>query len=95
MIISDSERFVFIHNPKAGGMTFRTALAWYDTRDNYFFEWKTVPGTNRVLDMAHITLFQIFKLYPSVAFEIREYFRFGFVRNPYYRFLLAISQHLK
>ena len=26
MIISDTEKFVFIHNPKVGGMTFRTAL---------------------------------------------------------------------
>ena len=95
MIISDYEKFVFIHNPKVGGMTFRTALAKYDTRDNFFFEWKAIEGTEDFLDMAHITIFQLYKFYPQIAVEIDSYFRFGFVRNPYYRFLSAVSQHLK
>lgn len=95
MIISDSEKFVFIHNPKVGGMTFRTALAPYDTRNNYFFEWKTIPGTERMLDMAHITAFQLYRHFPAVAADIADHFRFGFVREPYHRFLSAVSQHLK
>ncbi len=76
-------------------MTFRTALAKYDTRGNYFFEWKPIEGTNRLLDMAHVTVFQLYKFFPKVASEIEGYFRFGFVRNPYMRFISAVSQHLK
>lgn len=95
MIISDTEKFVFIHNPKVGGMTFRTALLQYDTRDNYFFEWKTITDTGKKLDMAHITPHQLRKFYPHVFREVRDYFKFGFVRNPYTRFLSGVSQHLK
>ncbi len=95
MIISDSEAFVFVHNPKVGGMTFRTALAQFDTRDNFFFEWKTIGDSKKQLDMAHITLFQLRKFFPEVFEDIKGYYKFGFVRNPYTRFLSAISQHLK
>ena len=95
MIISDSARFVFIHNPKVGGMTFRTALAPYDTRDNKFFEWQRVPGSKVQIDMAHITLFQLQLLFPKVLDEVATYFKFGFVRDPYTRFLSAVAQHLK
>ena len=95
MIISDREKFVFIHNPKVGGMTFRTALMRHDTRDNFFFEWRWLPGGKKQVDMAHITLFQLQQFYPQVLAEIAPYFKFGFVRNPYTRFLSAVGQHLK
>lgn len=93
MIISDTAKFVFIHNPKAGGMAFRTALAQYDTRCNAFFEWKTVG--DQQIDMAHITPYQLHRFYRDTFDQIRDYYRFGFVRNPYDRYLSAVSQHLK
>lgn len=95
MIISDSEKFVFIHNPKCGGMSCHTALLKYDTRDNFFFEWKHVNDEGKVLDMAHITPFQMRRFFPKVFEEVREYQKFVFVRNPYQRFISAVSQHLK
>ena len=31
MIVSDTEKFVFIHNPKCGGMSCHNTLLKYDT----------------------------------------------------------------
>lgn len=95
MIVSDSEKFVFIHNPKCGGMSCHTALLKYDTRDNFFFEWKPVNDAGKILDMAHITPFQMRKFYPKAFREVRDYLKFVFVRDPYHRFLSAVSEHLK
>ncbi len=95
MIVSDSEKFVFMHNPKVGGMTMRTALAAYDTRDNFFFEWRTVGDPPKRLDMAHITPFQFRRFFPEIFDGVVGYHKFGFVRNPYTRYLSALSQHLK
>ena len=94
MIISDSEKFVFVHNPKCGGMSWRNQLGKFDTRDNFFFEWKMVDE-NKKLDMAHITPFQLRRFYPDVFNAVSDYMKFGFVRNPYDRFCSAVSQHLK
>ncbi|SIT18279.1 sulfotransferase family 2 domain-containing protein [Paracoccus saliphilus] len=95
MIISDVEKFVFVHNPKVGGMTFRTALMPFDTRENFFFEWKEVGDLKKTLDLAHITPFQLNRFFPDVFASIESYYKFGFSRNPYSRFMSAISQHLK
>ncbi len=95
MIISDSEKFVFIHNPKCGGMSCRNALMKYDTRDNFFFDWKPVNPEGKVLDMAHVTPGQMRHFFPKKFRSVQSYLKFGFVRNPYSRFLSAISQHLK
>lgn len=95
MIVSDSERFVFIHNPKCGGMSCHNALLKFDTRENFFFEWKTVNSEGKVLDMAHVTPFQLRKFFPKAFVDVKDYLKFTFVRNPYDRFLSAISQHLK
>jgi len=95
MIISDSHKFVFIHNPKVAGMTFRLALMQYETRGNPFFEWQWVGHDKTRIDMAHITLQQLRRFFPNEVDQVARYFKFGFVRNPYTRFYSAISQHLK
>lgn len=95
MIVSDTEKFVFIHNPKCGGMSCHKALLKYETRENFFFEWKPVNDAGKILDMAHITPFQMRRFYPKAFAQVRDYLKFTFVRDPYQRFLSAVSQHLK
>lgn len=95
MIVSDREKFVFVHNPKCGGMTCHNALLKYDTRNNFFFEWKRVNGEGKILDMAHITPMQLRRFFPRDFKKANRYYKFVFVRNPYNRFMSSISQHLK
>lgn len=95
MIVSDTEKFVFIHNPKCGGMSCHNALLKYDTRNNIFFEWKPIGPEGKILDMAHVTPFQMRRFFPKAFAEVQGYVKFAFVRNPYHRFLSAVSQHLK
>lgn len=95
MIVSDSAKFVFVHNPKCGGMSCHNVLLQYDTRDNQFFEWRQVAGTDKTLDMAHIIPFQMRRFFPKVFEDVQDYVKFTFVRDPYQRYLSAVSQHLK
>lgn len=95
MIVSDSEKFVFIHNPKCGGMSCHNALLKYDTRDNFFFEWKPVNDEGKILDMAHIIPFQLRRFFPEDFAAVQDYVKFTFVRDPYQRYMSAVSQHLK
>lgn len=95
MIVSDSEKFVFVHNPKCGGMSCHNALLKYDTRNNKFFEWREVNDVGKMLDLAHITPFQMRKFFPQAFAEVQDYVKFTFVRDPYQRFISAVSQHLK
>ena len=76
-------------------MSCHNALLAYDTRENFFFEWKPVNAEGKILDMAHITPFQMRKFFPKAFSEVQNYLKFTFVRNPYHRFLSAVSQHLK
>ena len=45
--------------------------------------------------MAHITPFQMRKFCNQAFREVQDYLKFVFVRDPYSRYLSAISQHLK
>ncbi len=85
MIISKQKKFVFIHNPKAGGKSVRNSLKLFDDFDNFFWHRDTVQGVDHPVDKAHITLNDLSKTRFFHYIENTEYFVFGFVRNPYDR----------
>jgi hypothetical protein len=94
MIVSDRHGFIFVHNPKAGGMSFRTALKPMDDSGRFFDGWRSYPPKGRQLDRMHLTLAQIRRHHPETFAKFATHYSFGFVRDPYQRMCSAFSQHL-
>jgi len=95
MIVSHAHRFIFFHNPKCAGTSFRTALAGY--HDDPFRFWGVHPApffSNR-LDHTHIRLFELQQLFPHLLDCAADYASVIFVRNPYVRFLSAVGEHFR
>jgi len=90
MIISDKLGTIFIHNPKCAGTTVRLSLLPYETRANYYWMFDEINGHK--VDKAHLPL-SLLKYYnPSDFSLLKEYFVFGFVRNPYQRTISAFNE---
>lgn len=88
MIISHNYKWAFIHNPKACGTSIRDQLSRYhDDHVKYWHQgWDTKE--QRVVDLAHLQASYWYedKLVPH------DYITFGFVREPYTRFLSAWNE---
>ena len=87
MPISHNKRFVFVCVPKTGTSSIRAAL------QPYLETAKIIPSTlskgiKIKLDL-HISYEEHLTLYP----EARNYISFGFVRNPYFRFVSTYLYH--
>ena len=94
MIVSERGGFIFVHNPKAGGMSMRTALAEWDDSQGFFDGWRPYPEAGRRLDRMHLTLAQLRRHHPETFALFDRLWAFGFVRDPYQRLCSAFSQHL-
>lgn len=88
MLISHKHRFVFIHNPKVGGTTLNKFLTTHSEPDVYHKR-GLVGGV--VTDLTHYRVEQWSEELIR-AYEDGYYF-FGVVRNPYEKFLSAMSEH--
>ena len=90
MLISDTHKFIFIHNPKCAGTTVRKNLMGFDSRSNFYWNFAEIDGMK--IDKAHLTQ-QIFRRFRPDDYALLEnYFTFGFVRNPYRRFISAFNE---
>jgi hypothetical protein len=90
MIVSDTERFIFIHNPKCAGMAIRSCLLHYDTSKNYFSGYKMFGGEK--LGMAHLPLWKLNHHFPHfIDQKMRQYYTFAVVRNPFTRTVAAFN----
>jgi len=90
MIISESKKFIFLHNPKCAGTTVRKSLKKYDSRNDYYWLFDEVDGVK--VDKAHMPL-NIFRRYADSDFKLlSDYFVFGFVRNPFERVVSAFNE---
>lgn len=90
MIISESRRFVFIHNPKAGGTTIRAALMKFDTTDHFFWMFHELHG--KQIDKAHMTMHVFRQAFAGYFALLRESFTFMLVRDPYTRAVSAFNE---
>ncbi|MEO8713476.1 MAG: sulfotransferase family 2 domain-containing protein [Acetobacteraceae bacterium] len=95
MIVSHARKFIFFHNPKCAGTSFRDALKFW--HDDPFSFWGIFPAPyfrNRI-DHTHIRLWELLAQFPHLYTCAESYNSLIFVRNPYLRFLSAMNEHFK
>ncbi|MEM9884883.1 MAG: sulfotransferase family 2 domain-containing protein [Bacteroidota bacterium] len=99
MLISHSKQFIFIHNYKVAGTSIRAALGKYRLSPLHRFQMKIglrAKNHHKISDN-HLTALQIKEKLSNKAFD--QYFKFGFVRNPWdwqaslYRYALKNKKH--
>jgi len=107
MIISHSKKFIYIHLYKTAGTSLKSALKDYD---NYSFRSSTIKDKIRFLlniypkvygkqYSKHINAIDLKKIIPNEIFE--NYYKFGFVRNPWdwqvslYHYMLKDKSHFQ
>jgi hypothetical protein len=90
LIISESRRFVFIHNPKCGGTTVRHALMPYETTNNFFWMFDEVNGLK--IDKTHMPMHVFRRLYPYYFDLLETCFVFMIVRDPYSRTVSSFNE---
>lgn len=105
MLISHSKKFIFIHNFKVAGTSVRKALYKHSNhsfressfKDMLFLLAKAFPPVYSRNFPGHITAKELKKELPEGIFN--NYFKFGFVRNPWdwqvslYTFMLKNQNH--
>jgi len=89
VIISNALKFWFIHNPKVGGSSIRKCLLKYNSSEIELWHQRHIQSLDRIIDMSHIAALDV----PHVIDVPDDYFRFGFVRDPYQRFFSAAREH--
>ena len=94
MIISDRFRFVFVHNPKCGGTVFRNSVHFAHDYPTTFWEIR-MHLCGRLLDYAHLRLWEIKELFPDVYARLQSCTSFVFVRDPMHRFISALHHHFR
>jgi hypothetical protein len=98
MLLSHYHQFIFIHNYKVAGTSVRTALApyQYSLRERLMRK-VGIAGATKLSYQDHLKARDIQQLVPARQFE--QYFKFGFVRNPWdwqvslYRYTLKHKAH--
>lgn len=94
MIISHKHRFVFFHNPKAGGTSVRATIERFN--DVGFGMWGVDPErSGPPVDRAHMGIDEFAADYSELWQKVRGYAGFCLVRDPQARFLSSISEHAK
>lgn len=95
MIISHANRFIFFHNPKCAGTSFRDALKPY--HDDGFSFWGVFYAAyfRNHIDHTHLRLWEMQAQFPEIFQCAATYNSVIFVRSPYARFLAAVNEHIK
>jgi hypothetical protein len=95
MIVSHSHRFIFFHNPKCAGTSFRNALMPYHDDGFTFWGIFNSPYFKNDIDHTHLRLWDMHAQFPKIFACADRYNSIIFVRNPYDRFLSALNEHIK
>jgi hypothetical protein len=93
MIVSSARQFIFIHNPKSAGTSFRAAIAGLHDDPVVFWGLRTAPYFGTVLDFAHLRAWELAAMYPRLAETAACGNSLVFVRNPFTRFVSAFREY--
>jgi hypothetical protein len=93
MIVSSARQFIFIHNPKSAGTSFRAAIAALHDDPEIFWGLRTAPYFGTVLDFAHLRTWELVAMYPLLAERAACGNSLVFVRNPFTRFVSAFREY--
>src|SRR5579862_369699 len=95
MIVSHRQQFIFFHNPKCAGMSFREVLKERHDDEKQFWGPSPAPYFRVPLDHSHLRLWELHALYPRLFECALSYNSVILVRHPYKRFLAALNEHFK
>lgn len=84
MLWVPERRLLFIHNPKCAGTAVHNALLAEFPEGQAFWGRSYARKTDRIIDLAHLTIADARQVVPDV--DEATVNSFGFVRNPYERF---------
>jgi hypothetical protein len=95
VIVSHANKFIFFHNPKCAGTSFRDTLKPY--HDDRFTFWGIYHASffKNDIDHTHLRLWEMQAQFPRIFRCTETYNSVIFVRSPYARFLSAVNEHLK
>lgn len=95
MIISKSRRFVFFHNPKVAGTSFRQAISEYHDFGRIFWGVEYSPFFQTNVDLAHLRTWELPCVAPGLFRTLDQYRSLVFLRNPERRFVSACFEHFR
>ena len=95
MIISTAQNFIFIHNPKAAGTAFRSAIAPYHDHPRQFWGVAADAYFNAPVDLAHLRAWELPVVAPDVFAALDTYASLAFLRDPLPRGLSACAEHFR
>lgn len=94
MIVSHRHRFVFIHNPKCAGTSFRASINQYHDDTTTFWDITRDAYLGVALDYAHLRMWELQLCHGPLLERLRQYRSVVFVRNPFKRMLSSLAQHI-
>jgi hypothetical protein len=95
MIVSYERKFLFIHNPKAAGTSFRKAIEQHHDHHRRFWGLAVDPFLQIQLDLAHLRSWELPVVAPSVFDRLPDLRSLVFVRHPGRRFISACFEYYR
>jgi hypothetical protein len=93
MIVCNERKFVFIHNPKAAGTSFRKVIEQYHDHHRRFWGLVQDPFLQAQVDLAHLRSWELAIVAPSLFERLAEFRSLVFVRHPARRFISACFEY--
>ncbi|MDD2877826.1 MAG: sulfotransferase family 2 domain-containing protein [Acidiphilium sp.] len=94
MIVSHQHQFVFIHNPKCAGSSFRSQIGHLHDDPTSFWDIQTNEHLGLPQDFAHLRLWELQAFHGDLFARIAHYRSVVFVRNPFRRLVSSLSEHI-